>query len=109
MQFKDRISQLREINRLTQQNIADKLGVNVVTYSNYERGVRTPSFKTLTKLADIFGVTVDYLLVRDTQSKEEDSLTSIFNNQLTAKQKEEVMLFMKFLIYRDQDNVKLIK
>lgn len=59
----DKLKELR--GKMTQEQIAKKLGLNRQTYRNYENGDRQPDFDTLTKMADYFGVTIDYLLGRD--------------------------------------------
>ena len=48
----------------TQREIAKILGVNQNTYSQYEIGVLNYSVESLEKLADFYGVSVDYLLGR---------------------------------------------
>ena len=62
--FSDRIRQLRKDKGLTQQAIATALGVGQTTVANYENGTRLPDFEKLAAFADLFGVTVDYLLGR---------------------------------------------
>lgn len=57
-----RLRQIRVEHKLTQQNIADVLGIDRTTYTFYETGVSKPSLVTLAKLADIYNVTVGYLL-----------------------------------------------
>lgn len=52
-------------NNVTLQKLADYLHTGVSTLSQYESGKREASFETLTKIADYFGVTIDYLLGRD--------------------------------------------
>ena len=59
---KSRIKQLRKENRLTQVELADKLGVSVSTVAMWETGKRTPNFKTLNDMCDIFDRTIDYIL-----------------------------------------------
>ena len=59
------LRQLREAKGLLQKDIASYLGVDRTTYVKYERGDSEPSFQTLTKLADFFGVSVDYILNRN--------------------------------------------
>ncbi len=49
---------------MTQQHLADLVGVALRSYQCYEQGTRQPSFDTLVRLADILGVTTDYLLCR---------------------------------------------
>ena len=58
------IKDIRMQKGLTQSEVASALGVSSVVYSRYENGKRQPSIDTLIQMADIFGVTVDYLLGR---------------------------------------------
>ena len=60
--FKDRLRTLRKQNLLSQQELADKMGVSKQTISQYERGVREPDFASLEALCDIFNVSSDYIL-----------------------------------------------
>ncbi len=58
------IKEIRIRKNLTQSEVATALGVSSVVYSRYESGARQPSIETLIQMADIFGVTVDFLLGR---------------------------------------------
>ena len=58
------IKEIRLQQGLTQADVAAALGVSSVVYSRYETGTRQPSIDILVQMADIFGVTVDYLLGR---------------------------------------------
>lgn len=60
----ERIRNLREDSDFTQQQIADKLFINRRTYSSYENGVRNMSIEILSKIADIFNTSTDYLIGR---------------------------------------------
>ena len=63
----ERLRQLRNENRLTQQDLADRLGVRLRTYQYYESGndrSHRPDLETLVVLADMYGVSVDYLIGR---------------------------------------------
>jgi transcriptional regulator with XRE-family HTH domain len=62
--FKKRLREERLRLKLTQESIADKLGLASSSYALYEQGRREPDLDTLKKLADIFDVTTDYLLGR---------------------------------------------
>lgn len=56
---------LRELRgERTQAEIASAIGIKSVTYATYENAQRDPTYKTLIKLADLHGVTTDYLLCR---------------------------------------------
>ena len=60
----ERLKQLRGEKGLTQQEVSDAVGVARETYARYESGARTPDIDMLSRLADLFGVTTDYLLGR---------------------------------------------
>ena len=56
-----RIRQLRESRGLTQSAVADKLICDQSLYSRYERGLRSLPLETAIRLAEIYGVSLDYL------------------------------------------------
>lgn len=60
--YSERIRELRILHKMSQQDLADRLDVNKVTVSQYERGVRKPDLNVLATLCDIFNVSSDYLL-----------------------------------------------
>lgn len=60
----ERIRNLRIDNNYTQKQIAQYLNVKQNTYSQYELGVLNYPIDVLMKLADFYGVSVDYLLGR---------------------------------------------
>ena len=55
---------IREDNDLRQSDIAKMLNVSQNTYSQYETGVIALTAEVLIKLADYYGVSVEYLLDR---------------------------------------------
>lgn len=57
-----RLRVLRENAEKTQREMAELLCINRVSYTQYENDKRTPPPDTLKKIADIFNVSVDYLL-----------------------------------------------
>ncbi|APH13249.1 helix-turn-helix family protein [Clostridium sporogenes] len=67
----DKIKQLRENRKLTQHELANKLNIAQSTIGMIEGNKRPAGRKTLIKLADFFGVSVDYLLSEDIASQEE--------------------------------------
>ena len=60
----ERIRGMREDNDLKQEDIAKLLNCTQACYSNYENGKREIPSLVLEKLADFYGVSVDYLLGR---------------------------------------------
>lgn len=62
--YKNRIRDLREDNDLSQTAIANYLQIHQTTYSDYELGRLNVPVAVLHKLADYYGVSIDYLLGR---------------------------------------------
>lgn len=56
----EKIKALRKTRGLTQEQLAEKLGVQRATISNYEIGRRSPHLKELEKIASILGVSLEY-------------------------------------------------
>ena len=79
------IKDIRIRKGLTQAEVAAAIGVSSVVYSRYETGSRQPSVDTLVQMADLFGVTVDYLLGR--KDIEDSTLSDYEINLLIASRK----------------------
>ena len=62
--FQERLVEQRKLNRYTQRQISEYLQIAQPSYIRYENGSSEPSFENLVKLADLFDVSVDYLLGR---------------------------------------------
>lgn len=58
----DKLKSLRIEKKLTQKQVADRIGLAISAVSSYESGSRYPSYEVLIQLARIFHVTTDYLL-----------------------------------------------
>lgn len=65
----ERIKSLRKEKEVTQRELAEAIGVQVVSVQRFEYGSVRPSLDTLVAIADYFGCSVDYLLGR-TDKKE---------------------------------------
>lgn len=75
MRFCDRLKKCRTDRNLTQAQLADILNVKQSTVGNWESGAREPDFEMLKVLADLFGVTSDYLIAKEDTEKDIASLT----------------------------------
>ena len=62
--FSYRLATLRKMRRMTQQQVADLLGISRTTYTCYEVGNSMPTAASLCALGDLFEVSLDYLLGR---------------------------------------------
>lgn len=85
--LKDTLKQLREHRNLTKKQAAEGIGITERAYIAYEYGERDVSTELLSKLADFYGVTTDYLLGRETgEPSPLDELAMQFN--LSALEKK---------------------
>lgn len=93
--FSERLTQLRNERGLTQKELSEILFIDRSTYAQYEIGRREPDFATLSKFADYFLVSTDYLLGRTTyrnpavspiekQSKEEEDIDNAVRQLMVA-------------------------
>ena len=74
------LKKAREAVHLTQSQVAEKLSISDGSYKNYEQGKREPNNALLCKIAELFHVTTDYLLGRDTGEPEPmEQLAGQFN------------------------------
>ena len=60
--FQERLKALRQKKDIMQKDVALALNISRQVYNNYELGKREPDFETISRLADFFEVTTDYLL-----------------------------------------------
>lgn len=66
----ERLHALRLESGLRQQEIADRIGVGFTTLSGYEVGRNEASAEALVRLADIYGVSLDYLMCRTDEKRD---------------------------------------
>ena len=62
MEFTERLKQYRKSAHLTQQQVAEQLGISQQAYGDWERGVKMPTHENSKKLARLFNVTLDTLM-----------------------------------------------
>jgi len=107
-----RLKQLRHEKGVYQKDVAKYLGITTSAYGYYEQGERQPDPNTITKLAEYYNVTTDYLLGRTNNKKESlddepspQEVEEIFQNQvmyqgvpMTEEEKESVKEFIRLAI-----------
>ncbi|OPZ20011.1 MAG: HTH-type transcriptional regulator Xre [Firmicutes bacterium ADurb.BinA205] len=105
METKDIIRSLRVNRKLTLQELADQSGIAKTNLSELENGRRKIGLAILTKLADFYGVTLDYIMGREV-TPEVDNRTDIeklaTENNFSVDDEE-------FLKQNQEQLVKLLK
>lgn len=82
--FPKRLRYLREKNGATQRTMASYLGIAQAVYYGYEKGLKLPRIDKLPRIADFFGVSVDYLLGMSDEPQLPDKETLAMVKQLQA-------------------------
>lgn len=82
MNFENRLKTLRIKKKLTQQQLADLLGLTKSVISAYENGLRYPAYDVLIKIARIFKVSTDFLL--GVEIKREIDTSGLTDEQVEA-------------------------
>lgn len=94
--------QLLQKHGVTPYKVAKEAGVTQTALSNWKSGRSTPSSKTLQKIADYFGITVDYLMTGKDNPKEkapeltgrdERDIEKILNNTREQLLSQEGLMF----------------
>lgn len=101
-----RITTERERLGLTQAELASKVNISQKSISKYERNERRPSYETLTKMADLFNVDVDYLICRTNERKKMHD-KNIFNDEhggITEREKKLIRVFREL----NEDNQDIL-
>ena len=83
--FGSRLKNLRIQNKLTQDELAKKIGVTKSVISAYENDLRLPSFSTLISISKVFSVTTDFLLgIENTDNKQIIDLSGLTDKEISA-------------------------
>lgn len=86
-----RIKRLRESRNISQEKLAEKIGISKSAISMYEQGSRIAPMKIQEKIANFFGVSLDYLWGRKAEeNKSSNELSEWLETQLASKDKEQV-------------------
>lgn len=98
-----RLKELRQERKLTQQELAKQIGVSKLTILNWEKGEHQIKSEKAQQLADIFGVSVGYLLGFNNDDVTEYEMD--FHNNVMEKMNKEA--FVRFLDYISLSDIVL--
>lgn len=100
-QFDKILKLLRNEKNMSQQELADALGISKSSINMYERGERQPNFEVLETIADFFNVDIDYLLGRTNKTTKiinPNTIAAHFDgDEYTAEELDEIKAFAEFV------------
>ena len=91
-----KIATLRKENSMTQEQLAEKLSITVKHSSSVERGLYSLSLEKLIYVADLFDVSLDYL-VRDFSDEEQEYIPQICLELFKDADNKERLLLKEYL------------
>ena len=104
MSFTDRFLQLRKKHLLTQQQMADAVGIHITQVKRYEGGDAQPSLDALKKIAVAFNITTDWLIFEDGEREPKDELKLKFEaiTQMDEDERHVVLSVLDSMILKHQ-------
>jgi len=101
-----KLKELRKNKKMTQTDVAHYLNIAQTTYTGYETGKYEPTIATLIKLADLFDVTIDYLVGVSNKfiGNELDQELLSYTNQLNDLEKAKVIGYAKSRVEQQKEN-----
>ena len=88
--FAEQMRRLRQERGMTQQGLAEALGVSTSAVQKWERGQSEPNTKTLQRMADLFGVSLDELCDHPAPKSNVTVLTRALR-QMTPEEQEKLI------------------
>lgn len=108
MEFSERLKELRKQAKLTQVELAGKLGIVQSSYADWERGKKKPTQENLVKIAQVLNVSIDYLVGNSEEKSDElDNIELLFRMNSKGLTDEEKEIFRKELIDFMEERKKL--
>ncbi|RZI47903.1 helix-turn-helix domain-containing protein [Lactococcus kimchii] len=102
MSLPERLKILRKEHKITQKNLAIKLGIAQPRILEWEKGKRTPNKDSLEKLAKVFNVSVSYLL-GETNIRSANKINELMEH-LSEPSQERVISFAQKLFEEEEKN-----
>lgn len=114
----DNLKAARKKSGKTQKEVAEEIGIGQGTYKNYETGAREPNGDTIVALANLFGVTTDYLLGRPNAEPPKDPIDTLMTVDemeadlmkrwinLKPESREVVLQVLRDIVHADDERKK---
>ena len=105
MKLKDNLRFLRRKAGLTQAELAKKLHIKQYNISDYEIGRIEPNIQTLIKFADVFDVSIDFLVGHKTKAEDDTEIENNVNSYISQMQIDKHLISINDAI-KDLDDEK---
>lgn len=104
MPFADRLTNLRKQRGLTQEGLADLIGLTKTQVYRYERSNAQPTLDVIKRMAIALSVTSDELIFEEDERKPDDSLALLLEgvNQLDPEEKHVIREMIEGILLKHQ-------
>lgn len=108
MDFAENLKDYRKNKGITQRDLADIIGTNNTTLSNWEKGISKPDIDTIIKISNYFGISIDDLIFSAEEKK--GKVKGKVNGNLLNKIEEntESHAVLRKELYQDEQNKELL-
>ncbi len=114
MTIPESLRKIRKAHKLTQQDIANVLGVDRTTYTLYETGATNPPIETLEKLSSMYNATIGYILGKEDNNHPERLNKAAFVSEgdidpIAFLSKDERKLLLSYRVLSEEKKEQLRK
>ena len=109
VQLAERIWQLRKQQSMSQEQLAEAMGVSTAAVSKWERGAATPELRYLVELADLFGVSLDALVGYELRSSAAEVLEERIHSLQREKNFETASVEAEKALVRYPNDFRVVK
>ncbi|HIS64044.1 MAG TPA: helix-turn-helix transcriptional regulator, partial [Candidatus Avoscillospira avistercoris] len=102
------ICKLRKANHLTQEQLAEALGVTFAAISKWERGAATPELTLIAQMADLFGVSMDVLVGFEVRNNHITAVEERIHNLQRSKQYGDAMAESESALLRYPNDFRIV-
>ena len=108
--FNERVKKLRKQKDLTQEQLAEYMGVSPQAISRWETGATCPDISALPQLAELFGITIDELLGVDEKEKRRqiNAIIAQAEEKINKNITEEPIITLRKALHQYPNNEKLL-
>ena len=93
MEFSTRLITLRKEQKIAQNELAKQLGVHPNVLGRYERAETSPSIEIALKIANVLGVSLDYLLGKVDERVNDDILNKVLSIQKLPEEDKKCIMY----------------
>ena len=104
----DNLKLLRKRKKLSQEEIANELGLTRSSYSGYENGVAEPNLSTLMKFSEFYNISLDKLIKRDLNKVSETEWDKIDKGIDVDVEGKNVRIIAMTVDQENNDNIELV-